>query len=243
MADHELLFKFDRYEFELRPMAGKVIYLKNKKTGKIVPVMLEGTFHRDGLVLGSTGYKDPEGSFEAEFAQTEDCYYGHGVENCRALAQRGAYPKNEWECVLKPGDQTVAIHIPAGADITDAYVMEAIRNVRPYIRQNYPGWDPVALYSGSWLFDPNLADIVGENSKIVRFGNLFIRHPIFTPGTSVFSFVFNKTLENNQVVPDMDFIRALPENTRLERGIKQVYLRGEAIINYSGAIFWDTDEK
>lgn len=238
MAEHELLFKFDRYEFELRPMAGKAIFLKNKASGQIVPVMLEGTFHREGLVLGSTGYKDPEGCFEAEFEETEDCYYGHGVSQCRAEPRRRAFPKSQWECVLKPGDQTMLIHIPAGADITAEYVMQAIHDVRPYIRKNYPGWDPVALHSGSWLFDPSLAEIVGENSKIVKFGELFLRYPIFTPGTSVFSFVFNKTLENNQVVPDMDFIRALPENTRLERGIKQRYLEGKAIINYNGAIFW-----
>jgi len=238
MAEEKLLFEFGRYEFELRYMEGKVIYLKNKQTGKIVPVMLEGTFHRDGLVLGSTGYTDPEGSFEAEFEETADCYYGHGVENCRALPQRCAYPKSEWVCVLKPGDQTMAIHIPEGADITAEYVMQAIYDVLPYIKKNYPGWDPVALHSGSWLFDPNLADIVGKESKIIKFGDLFIRYPIFTPGTSVFSFVFHKKLENNQVVPDMDFIRGLPENTRLERGIKQRYLDGKAIINYNGAIFW-----
>lgn len=241
MAESELLFKFGRYEFELRYMAGKAIYLKNKQTGRIVPVMLEGTFHRDGLVLGSTGYTDPEGSFQAEFEETRDCYYGHEAVDCYVTDQRKAYPKSEWSCVLKPGDQILLIHIPENADITAEYVMQAITDVRPYIQKNYPDWDPVALHSGSWLFDPKLADMVGKDSKIVRFGRLFNCYPVLSPGTSVFSFVFHQKLASGQTQPDRQMLEALPENTRLERGIKQLYLDGKAILNFNGAIFWENN--
>lgn len=238
MAEEKMLFKLGKYEFELRYMVGTAIYLKNKQTGRIVPVMLEGTYHRDGLVLGSTGYTDPEGSFQAEFAETEDCYYGHEAVDCYVIAQRKAYPKCEWDCVLRPGDQIMLIHIPQNSDISTEYVMRDIAAARAYVRENYPDWDPVALHSGSWLFDPVLADMIGKESKIVRFGDLFIRYPILSPGTSVFSFVFHQKLPTMQKVPDMEHIAALPENTRLERGIKQLYLDGKAVLNFNGAIFW-----
>ena len=182
MAEEKLLFEFDRYEFELRPMAGKVYYLKNMETGVIVPLMLEGMYHRDGLALGSHGYTDPEGSFPAEFEETEDCYYGHEAVNARVNPERKCYPKSQWKCVLKPGDQTIAIHIPPKADITAEYVLQAIHDVIPYIKKNYPGWDPVALHSGSWLLNPVLEEIVGKDSKIVKFCKLFNSYPIVSPG-------------------------------------------------------------
>lgn len=243
MSNSELLFKFGRYEFELRILERPVIYLKNKASGQIVPLMMEGTFHRDGMVLGSAGYTDPEGSFSAEFEETEDCYYGHQTENYRFIAQRRAYPKSEWECVLKPGDQIMLIHIPEGADITAEYVLQAIHDVRPYIRKHYPGWDPVALHSGSWLLNPILADIVGKESKIMRFCELFNSYPVLSPGTAVFSFVFKMKLENNQVLPSREVMESLPENTRLERGLKKLYLDGKTVLTFNGAIFWDKDEK
>lgn len=243
MSNSKLLFEFGRYEFELRILDRKVVYLKNKASGQIVPLMMEGTFHRDGVVLGSAGYTDPEGSFDAEFEETADCYYGHQTENGYFIPQRRAYPKSQWECVLKPGDQIMLIHIPEGADITAEYVMEAIRDVRPYIRKNYPGWDPVALHSGSWLLSPLMEQILGKESKIAKFAALFNTYPILSPGTSVFSFIFKMKLEDNQVLPSREVMEALPENTRLERALKQMYLDGKAILTYNGAIFWDKDEK
>ena len=44
------IFRVDTMQFELRNLPGNVLWLKNKESGKIIPVMVKGTFHSSGRV-------------------------------------------------------------------------------------------------------------------------------------------------------------------------------------------------
>ena len=72
-----------------------------------------------------------------------------------------------------------------------------------------------------------LADILGPESKIVQYGNRFVRYPVMSAGREVFSFVFP---------PNITDLNELPENTRLERGLKKLYLSGGYIHAFYGVI-------
>ena len=94
-------------------------WLKNRETGHIMPVLTKGTFHKSGLMpLGSLNYEDPEDSFKVSFEEDEENYYGHGYVDWVVTREKQTYPKALWECVGRPGEPCLGIHIPVNTDIS-----------------------------------------------------------------------------------------------------------------------------
>ena len=131
--------------------------------------------------------------------------------------------------MLAKGDPTVSVHIPAGGGLTPAVVDETLAQFRLFLADYYPEYDYRAFVCASWLMDPQLDALLPEDSNIVRFSRRFTRLARKSQGDGVFNFIFSK--------PDMNFdICDLPENTRLERAVKQHYLSGKAIYEMNGFI-------
>lgn len=222
-----ILFRFGSFNYELRKF-GAAFVLKHRTTGEIVPFPASGTFHRDGMVLGSAGFTDEEGSFEAKFEETDEVYIGHPAENSLISSVPKTFPKTQWECVLRPKDPVVSVHIPSGVDLTPETVESCYRDGIGFVREHFPEFQPKAYYCDSWLLDPNLEEILGEKSKITQFMKSYVKWPFSSMGREVFSFVF---------VGFQGEISDLPENTSLERGLKKRYLDGKYIHAYQGILF------
>ena len=127
--------------------------------------------------------------------------------------------------MLAPGDCMLGIHIPRGTSITPENT-KAIDMAFRHAATYYKEYHPKAIHCGSWLLNPDLANVIGEESNIVRFGALFQRYPAKSDGRSVFGFVFERS-----AFPKLE---ELPENTSLQRKLKQMYLDGTWIHNFSG---------
>ena len=84
------------------------------------------------------------------------------------------------------------------------------------------------MYCSSWLLDPQLGELLGENANITGFQNRYIRHPQKSAGMHVFGFVFPKRYGS---------FETLPEDSGLRRKLKQLYLDGGHIYAYAGVIF------
>jgi len=222
-----MIFNHGGFNFELRTLPATVMYLKNKTTGQIVPLLRKGSFHKSGRALGALSCEDPEGAWEGEFRETEDAWWGLYSVNSLVAQAPASFPKTEWDCVLAPGDNVLSIHIPRKTDLSDAAVERACEEGLAIARRCYPELYPKCIYCSSWLLDPALAELVGTDSKIAKFGSRFVRIPDKSAGREVFTFVFRtKNFDPS----------ALPENTRLERGLKKLYLSGGAIHSFSGVI-------
>ena len=81
----------------------------------------------------------------------------------------------------------------------------------------------------SWICDPQLREMLSEDSNIIKFAKRFKSLTIKNDGSAVFSFVFKK-MDNNFKIED------LPENTTLEKVLKNHYLNGKAIYSHEGYI-------
>ena len=222
-----LIFRYMGFQFEVKAFPEQAVILKNRETGVWVPLLWEGEVHKRGMILGAAGCEDRDGSWTVEFLETEDGYYGYPAVNCKASSEKVFYPKEYWACALKPGQFVLSAHLPKGMDISKDNVDEAFRTVKEIANQWYPDFEITALYCGSWLLDPALEDILGADSKIVAYGARFARYPIMSAGKEVFNFVFP---------PQVTDLEALPENTRLERGLKQLYMSGGYIHAFAGVI-------
>ena len=114
-----MLFRYGGFNFEVKRMPKKAIYLKNRQDGTMIPVMTGGTYHASGMVLGSAGFENAEGSFEAAFQETDAYFYGHRSVNGFVSAQAEYFQKADWECVLRGGEDMVGVHIPRATDMSD----------------------------------------------------------------------------------------------------------------------------
>lgn len=142
--------------------------------------------------------------------------------------QARTYPKSEWACVLRPGDNVISVHIPQATDLSPETVEKSYREGLEFVGKFFPDFSPKAYYCKSWLLDPHLEEILGIKSKISQFMNGFTKWPGKSEGKEVFSFVFTGFKGD---------LKDLPENTSLERGIKQRYLAGDHIHGYCGVLF------
>ena len=224
------IFKTMGLQFALGKLPNLAVWLRNRTTGQLVPVMTGGTFHASGVQqLGSLGYTDEADAFSPVFSEDAENYYGHGAfenvvdVNCRT------FPKRDWQCVTRPRDKCLIMHIPRGADITREVTLKACRSAFRILRERFPEENATMVFCASWLLNPTLKQIQGENSRITQFMECFTKYPNRDPaGKAVLGFVFGKQYEN---------YADLPENTSLQRKLKQLYLSGKCLHSYSGAIY------
>lgn len=223
-----LFYTPDGLQFEVKKLPPSALWLKSKKTGHILPLLLKGKVHASGAQLvGSAGYEDEEGAFDVSFSEDDVKFHGYAVvDNVVETAPR-SFSKADWDCIARPGDDCLGMHIPRKADISLGTVKEACAAARRIARERYPECNIGVIDCISWMLNPKLEEIMGSQSKLAGFMNCFVKYPNKDPGTAVFGFVFPKRYESYQT---------LPEDTSLRRKLKQLYIDGGCIHGYSGII-------
>ena len=222
------IFNTDGLQFELRTLPDAIIYLKNRNSGDVVLLPTQGTFHKSGeQILGSPGYIDSYGSFDADFSEEDRAYYGHPIINSIAKNKREEFLKADWVCVARPGDMCLSIHIPRGADISVENMNRAVSSAREIVKTRYPEHTGLMVFGSSWILDPTIAKLLGENSNISRMQDLFYTYPQKCGGMGAFGYVFPK---------NFDSFESLPENTSLQRKLKKHYINGGYIYDFAGLI-------
>ena len=94
-------------------------------------------------------------------------------------------------------------------------------------KEYFPDYSVKALLCVSWLLEPQIGDLMGSSSKVAGFGNMFHRFPIVSNGKAIFNFVFIGQY------PDYE---SLPEDTRMQRVFKKLYMDGGYIHHFGGII-------
>ncbi|MBE6597462.1 MAG: hypothetical protein E7641_07310 [Ruminococcaceae bacterium] len=227
------LFYTGRLEIEVgSKFTSKATVFENGK-GDIVTLTTgkDIVFHRDGYVLGSRNYDDPEGSWTAEITETDDAWCGYAYDDYgRAVREKVTLKKSEWHKLIEPGDSMVALHIPPGGGMTDESVTAAFAEAKEFMAAYYPDMPYKGFVCGSWLIDKQLIDLLGEDKNISKFCKRFIRVGMKSGAMGVMFFVFMRAHSS-----DISF-EELPENTTLEKVLKRHYLDGKAIYEVYGYI-------
>lgn len=224
-----LIFELEEgLQFELAKVQPAATYIRNKMTGKILPIIHQGMVHRSGLnMLGSIGFEDAQGAFEATFSEDDKNIYGHGCYDCKIDTEKKAYPKSQWEVYLRPGDDYISFHIPEGANISLDTVIPQFKKARRIVAERYPEHRGLDIYGSSWILDPSLHEIIKPTSNIAQLMTLFTLYPVRSDGDSVFSFVFERKPKD---------LKDLPEDSSLRRGLKKMYLEGRYNHIYAGIV-------
>ena len=218
------IFRHGVLNFQIIDFYDTVVLLQNVKSGEIVTLMTDGVFHRSGHSLESAGLSDDtDGSYSADFSENEDEYIGRVAKDGYAASELTAFKKSEWKKIFEKGEKAVYVHIPRGVDLSVESVKQTVREGMKIVRERY-GKNIKFAFCRSWLLSPNISQCLGAESKIISFGNTFDRYPIKSSGKELMSFLFGKVYDD---------YNELPEDTSLQRKVKQIYLNGGYI--YSGA--------
>lgn len=218
-------------QFQIYNLPKMALWLRNRQTGQIVPLMVRGEFHASGIQqLGSKGYEDAEGSICPDFSEDEENFYGYGVFDNVMSTQRQTFPKDVWECVGRPQGVCLNIHVPRGSDISRETVLAACRDAKKITAKRYPELPEIKLVlASSWLLNPSLKQIQGEQARTTQFMECFTKYPNRdVDGSSMIKFVFGKAYED---------YNDLPEDTSLQRKMKALYLSGGCLHKYTGTTY------
>lgn len=222
------IFNTEGFQFELRKIPNSAIWLRHRESGEVVCVMCSGTFDATGVqVVGSKYYEDPADTFTVAFSEDEEKFVGHGVYDNIVSKQSEKYPKSQWECIARPGDNCMSLHIPRKADISMAALDRAVASAKKIMSERFPDMAGQEIYCSSWLLDPKLGELLGPDAKMTKFMERFVKHPTRNAGVSPFGYVFPKHCSDYST---------LPEDTTLQRRMKKLYMEGGCIYGYEGLL-------
>jgi len=118
------------------------------------------------------------------------------------------------------GDVAIETHIPQGEPLTKDACLQSFAMAKEFFEKIFPQAKPQYFMCDSWLLNPNLAEILKEESNIVQFMRLWTPIPFVSDNSSqaverVFGFGFKK--EN---------IENAPESSSLQRALKKYLIDG-----------------
>ncbi len=221
--------RFELHENSSRP--GKVFMNKN---GDMKVLMCNCTLHKSGYLLGSGNYTDEEGSYDANFVETETTYEGYAVGDDTHVAEktRTVLEKSEWTPVFVPGDTVLKVHISPGPGFTKEACEESYARAREVFTRCYSEYDFKGFVTCCWMLSPVLREILKPDSNIINFQNKFKVFPAENTALDVYMYVYKL---HPKSIDEVDF-ENLPEENSMQRGVKQKGLEGKFVQQCNGFI-------
>ena len=223
--------RIGRFKYDLPGNYLKGVRVYRNASGESIVLADNLQIHRSGRILGSVGHADEEGSFLAEIQDTENTITGHRATGGIVEKEQTTLLKKEWTLCLSEADACVKIHIPSEGSFDRETVSASFERAREILANYYPDYPYKAFFCSSWLMSPDLRKILKPTSNILAFQDWFTGIPFRSSGKLVFSFAF-------QMAPAIpEDLTALPENTSLQRAVKELYLNGGYVHEGAGYFF------
>lgn len=123
----------------------------------------------------------------------------------------------EYELTTLNGEASVSLHIPTDVDLRPEVLRPSLKESLSTLYCLFPDYRNKPVFCHSWLLSPLLKEFLPEGANILRFQELFDITPDTVPGNDVLLWVFK-----NPRLPREEY----PENTSLQRKLKQFFLNG-----------------
>ena len=131
----------------------------------------------------------------------------------------------QFEVCNYDGNDLISVHIPRGTVLDVRENLINFREALDFFKKYYSEYDFKAFWCSSWLINPHLEKIMGRATNITRFGDMFIRYKE-TQEEGVYSNVYGMSKPDN--------LDELPEETSLQRNIKNHLKDGNSFKDYRG---------
>ncbi|MBO5938253.1 MAG: hypothetical protein J6Q82_01985 [Clostridia bacterium] len=217
--------------FEMRKKFIEAAVVLRNKAGEAAILVHDQPVSASGIIAGSAGAE--EEAFFGAFTETDEYYEGYPIDSWNAIIspEKKRYPKSEWELYIGENDPVISVHIPKSKDFTPENMEKAYADCLNVLEKSFPEYKPKAFYCHSWLMEPQLRDMMKPTSNILAFQGKYLRFPRISDGRAVLIFLFSD--------PTITNWEDLPENSSLQRAVKQHYLNGKFIYEPCGFFFFD----
>jgi hypothetical protein len=226
------LISIGRFQFEIMPFRYKV---RAYRRGDDVKLLLDGyKVHRSGLILGSAGMTDEDGSFTADIKDEDGAFVGYTTNEfgeCNTSAER----LEGYKEILRQGSMVLNVHIPSKLPLTPEICEKSYNDAVKILKKAYPEYAFKAICCASWMMEKRIREILGKETNLTMFSDPYIGFPLQSQGKAIYSFVYNL----HQPIPT----EVLSEDTSLRRAIKQHLLNGGFVYEKGGIIPIDTSDE
>ena len=223
-----------RLRFEIRKNYIIPARVFKSKSGEYCVLLCDTVIHKSGNILGSFGNTDEDGSYDADFVESDSSYVGYSVDKITRLAQnvRTTLSKDEWTCIYKPGDDVIKVHIPHGPGLKKELCQDSYKKARAIFQKHYSDINLNCFMLTCWMLSPELKNILPETSNIICFQDDYLVFPAKSNACDAFQYVFGIITDDASSVN----INDLSENNSLQKGAKQKLLEGKYIHQFNGFI-------
>ena len=80
--------------------------------------------------------------------------------------------------LLKKDDPLIGLHIPADGPLDINACIDSMRQMAEFFDRHFPDYQYKGFDVATWLLDPQIAELISEESNIVKFQKLGIRYLI-----------------------------------------------------------------
>ena len=225
----EPYFRIGRMEFWKKPAEpGPEVF---RRRGALETLALA----QDGIEFSPEGFIDApgtDGAWRSTLVRTAESVTGHPISpDGRALKRKVTLALADWDCILKPGDMVLDMHIPAGGSMNLEACADSFRGAKEFFARWFPCMPAVAVMCRSWIFSPNLPEFLAPDSNLVRFMEECYTFPLGWGRRTGLWFVFFQ---------DKFDPAAVPRQSRLQRAMAAHLDKGGDI--RSGGMFYMLDD-
>jgi hypothetical protein len=205
------LFRLGRMEYMIQPFRrGAEVYRHHETRAVIALAPDGGRYTAEGFVVPE-GCEDAGQSWTATLVRDDEAVTGYPISpRGMAVRQEVRLPQPEWECVVKPGDLTLDMHIPAGGEMTPERCGDSMRRAAAFFQRYFPDKPCRSIRCSSWIFNTQFEAIRLSSENLVRFQRELYLFPTPSNGRDGLWFIF---LQDN-VDP-----ATAPRDTSLRRGV------------------------
>lgn len=126
----------------------------------------------------------------------------------------------EYEMKQEEGKKLISIHIPSDAKISSENVISSIKESFAFFEKYYPDYSNVSYRCRSWLLSSDLLKLLPTESNILKFRSLFEIVEESYGQTGFIKWIYKAEYDN---------YNELPEDTSLQRNLKQHLLNGGSV--------------
>ena len=112
----------------------------------------------------------PDCTFQSIYEEDDDTATGNPVSpDGRTSRETKTINKAEYDLILGHGMPVLDMHIPSGGGMTSEESERSFRLAKRFFAEHSePDNMPVAIVCSSWIFNPNLPEILNQESNLVR---------------------------------------------------------------------------
>lgn len=204
-------FRLGRMEFWSKPFNWSSLVCRERSSGRTVAFASPGlNFDSANFALDAAA-TPPERVWTSKLERTEDFITGNPVDlDGRTSPETVTLSTRDWDVFLKDGDPILEMHIPAGGNMSFENVIKSFRLAKSFFERLMPDVRHKAVVCNSWIFNPNLPEMLPADSNLVKLVKSVRLCPTASGPTDGLWFIF---------LMDKFDLKTAPKTSSLQRAV------------------------